>query len=121
MIDWIIIRPIVEEILSHARYSSSVNYNGEPCFLTAYQIAVLVNRTNPSLKGSLSIGGETEVPDSFSRQIAWHLSKDVNNNVYEGRLEIHFLSLNGLDSFIFDGCHRPSLNEFSMFRLLDQS
>lgn len=37
------------------------------------------------------------------------------------RLEIGFLSQNGLESFIFDGCHSPSLNEFSMFRLLDQS
>ena len=119
MTEWIVIRPIVEEILSHARYSSSGNYNGEPCLLTAYQIAVLVNRTNHDLKGSLPIGGENVGPDSFSRQIAWHLSQDLNNNVYEGRLEIRFLSLNGLDSFIFDGCHRPSLNEFSMFRLLD--
>lgn len=65
MTDWIQIRPIVEKILSQARYSSSGNYKGERCFLTAYQIAVLVNNINPTLKGTLPIGGEGVGPDSF--------------------------------------------------------
>ena len=111
-------RPLVKEVLSQARYSSTGNYNGEPCFLTAYQIAVLLNKTDRTLKGTLPIGGEGVGPDSFARQIAWHLSQDFNNKVFDNKLEIQFLSTDGLDSFTFDGGHKPSLSEFSMFRLL---
>lgn len=117
MSDWNIIRPFVAQILQQQHYTNSGNYNGTPCFLTAYQIAVLVNRLNPILKGTLPIGGDGVGPDSFARQIAWHLSDDFNRNVFNGNLEIQFLSLSGLDAFVFDGEHIPSDNEFSMFRL----
>jgi hypothetical protein len=117
MQDWNIIRPIAEQILRQQRYTNSGNYNGEPCFLTAYQIAVLVNQHNPALKGTLPIGGVGVGPDSFARRIAWHLSDDVNRNVHNGNLEIQFLSIAGLDEFRFDGEHHPSADEFSMFRL----
>lgn len=116
MSDWSIIRPFVAQILQQQRYTNSGNHNGTPCFLTAYQIAVLVDRLNPTLKGTLPIGGAGAGSDSFVRQIAWHLADDLNKNVFNGNLEIQFLSLSGLDAFIFDGEHTPSANEFSMFR-----
>jgi hypothetical protein len=118
MSDWNIIRPFVTQILQQQRYTNSGNYHGTHCFLTAYQIAVLVDRMNPTLKGNLPIGGKNVGPDSFARQIAWHLSDDINRNTFNGNLEVQFLSLSGLESFIFDGGHTPSDNEFSMFRLL---
>lgn len=121
MFNWSLVRPIVEQVLRQHRYTNSGNYNGTPCFLTSYQIAVLVNTINGTLKGSLPIGGKGMGPDSFARQIAWHLSDDINKNVFIGNLEIRFLSIDGLDvpnGFTFDGGHVPSTDEFSMFRLI---
>jgi len=119
MKDWNIIRPVVAQILRQQQYTNSGNYNGEPCFLTAYQIAVLVNDHDKTLKdASLPIGGEGVGPDSFARRIAWHLSDDVNKNVFNKKLEIQFLSISGLETFTFDNGHSPSAEEFSMFRLI---
>lgn len=119
MMDWNLIRPIVERELRRQRYTNSGNYNGTPCFLTAYQIAVLVDKEDGTLKGNLPIGGAGVGPDSFARQIAWHLSDDINKDVFSGRLEIQFFSLAGLDGFTFDGEKTPSTNEFSMFRYVE--
>ncbi|MDR1548934.1 MAG: hypothetical protein LBT06_10155 [Hungatella sp.] len=118
MLDWQFIRPIVIHILSQHRYSNSGRYNGTPSFLTAYQIAVLVDAHNPVLKGSLPIGGAFTGPDSFARQIAWHLSDDITKNIFNGSLEMQFFSIAGLDQFTFGGGNIPSANEFSMFRML---
>lgn len=118
MQNWNLIRPIVAQILRQQQYRNSGNYKGTPCFLTAYQIAVLVNTQNPTLRGSLSIGGAGVGPDSFARQIAWHLSDDINRNVFNGSLEIQFLSIAGLDTFTFDDGQIPATDEFSMFRLI---
>lgn len=117
MSDWTQIRPIVKQLLENERNSSSGKYNGERCFITAYQLAVLVAKENTNLKGNLPIGGKGVGPDSFSRQIAWHLSQEIDGEYFEGKLEIGFFSQSGLDEFSFDGGHKPSLNEFSMFRL----
>lgn len=116
MQDWNRIRPLVEKILRQQRYTNSGNYNGTPCFLTAYQIAVLVDQEDRTLKGNLPIGGVGVGHDSFARRIAWHLSDDINKDIFDGKLEIQFLSLAGLDDFTFDGGNRPSTDEFSMFR-----
>jgi len=118
MLDWQLIRPIVIHILSQHRYSNSGRYNGTPCFLTAYQIAVLTDAHNPVLKGSLPIGGALAGPDSFARQIAWHLSDDISKNIFNRRLEMQFFSIAGLDQFTFGGGNIPSVCEFSMFRML---
>lgn len=117
MLDWIQTRPIVKDLLENERNSNSGNYNGERCFLTAYQIAILVDKENPDVRGKLPIGGKGVGPDSFSRQIAWHLSQEIDGEYFEGKLEIGFFSQSGLEDFTFDGGHQPSLNEFSMFRL----
>lgn len=116
MQNWTLIRPLVVEILKQQHYTNSGKYIGTPCFLTAYQLAVLVNEQNPTLKGTLPIGGAGVGPNSFARQIAWHLSDDISKEVFNGDLEIQFLSLSGLETFTFDGGHVPSDNEFSMFR-----
>lgn len=117
MQNWDSIRKIVTEILQQEKYKGSERYTGTPCFLTAYQIAVLVNEKEPSLRGTLPIGGAGVGPNSFAQQIARHLSDDFNKNVFNGSLEIQFLSLAGLDMFTFDGGKIPSTDEFSMFRL----
>jgi hypothetical protein len=118
MQNWNIIRPIVAQILQQQHYTGSGNYNGTRCFITAYQIAVLADRNNPTIRGALPIGGRNVgFNDSFAKQIAGQLSKEVNNGTFPG-LEIGFLSIEGLDSFTFDGGHIPSNDEFSMFRLV---
>jgi len=45
------------------------------------------------------------------------LSKDFNDNHYDGALTRVFFSKNGLEEFKFDGGNETSNNEFSMFRL----
>ena len=120
MQNWNQIQPIVEQVLCNQRFSNSGAHHGEPCFLTAYQIAVLVDRQDTSLKGNLPIGGEGEGGNenrSFTQQIAWFLSKAVNDNEYNGSLERQFFSIDGLDSFTFDGGKTLSQKEVSMFRL----
>lgn len=116
MQNWNLIRPLVVDILKQQRYTSSGNYNGTPCFLSAYQLAALVDKQNSALKGTLKIGGAGVGPDSFAREIALHLSDDINKNVFNGNLEIQFFSMSGLDTFTFDKGHVPSEHEFSMFR-----
>jgi hypothetical protein len=110
------VRPIVMQLLSQQHYTHSGNYHGIRCFLSAYQIAVLVNAQDGTLRGTLSIGGEGEGPDSFARQIAWHLSREMTDGSMSG-LEMQFFSIAGLDAFTFDGGNTPSAPEFSMFRL----
>jgi len=120
MTDWEIVRPIVEDVLKNQRVKNR-NYD-ETCFLTAYQIAVLVDKQDPNLKGALSIGGEGEGgvnKSSFAHKIAWHLSKAVNENYYGGNLERKFFSIDGLDSFAFGGMKTPSVNKFLMFRMIE--
>ena len=120
MKNWNEIKPVVEQVLRRQRFSNSGDHYGERCFLTAYQIAVLVDKQDCSLKGTLPIGGKGEGGEenrSFTQQIAWHLSKAVNDNDYNGLLERQFLSTEGLDSFTFDGGKSPSSNELTMYRL----
>jgi len=120
MLDWEIVRPVAAQVLRKYRYSSAgSSQNGTPCFLTAYQIAVLVDRINPSLKGNLPVGGEDTGPDSFAKQIATRLSNDVDSNLFGGGLIKQFFCTSGLDDFTFNGGHKPSTNTFSMFRLAD--
>jgi len=122
MMDWNLVRPVVAQVLRRQTYTNSGQYHGERCFISPYQIAVLVDRINPALKGSLPVGGEGTGPDSFARRIAWHLSDDYNQNAFNGSLEIQVFSCEGLDGnrkgFLFDGGNVPSPEEFSIFRLV---
>lgn len=121
MKSWDEVRPIVEEILKQQNYTNSGDHHGERCFLTAYQIAVLADKYDQSLKGHLPIGGAGHGNDannkSFLQSIAWHLSKDVNKNTFNGLLERQFLSLKAIDPFVFNVIDIPSVSEVSMFRL----
>jgi hypothetical protein len=120
MRNWNEIRMVVEQVLRQQRCTKSENHYGKPCFLTAYQIAVLVDKVDSKLKGDLVIGGQGEGDkgNSFSQKIAWHLSKDFNDDVFNGSLEIQFLNLKGLNSFTFNDGNTPSVSEVSMFRLV---
>jgi len=84
----------------------------EQCFLTAYQIAVLVKA---KLGLSDPVGGDGKSPHYLSRDIAHELSAMVDNG---DPIERVFFSIKGLDKggFQFDGGTIPSNREFSMFR-----
>lgn len=120
MHNWEEIRPIVEDILQQPHYTGGGEYNATPCFLTAYQIAILVNDVDDTLKGDLQIGGVgIGEHNSFAKQIARHLSKDRKDGAFGNRLEIQFMSRKGIDSFYYGGKESQPVSEFSMFRLLD--
>lgn len=110
MENWPAIRDCISGILRRQ------HYHGTRCFLTAYQIAVLVNEEDSSLRGDLPIGGLYAGPESFASKIARCLSNDVRRKETKG-LEMQFFSMKGLDSFCFDNGNVPSGDEFSMFRI----
>ena len=117
MKNWGQVRPVVVEVLKQQRFTNSGNHYGKPCFLSTYQIAVLVDNRDSTLKGNLPIGGEGEGivsnNQSFAQQIAWHISDDINNKNADD-IEMRFFSKAGLDAFTFRG-KEPSANEFTMF------
>jgi hypothetical protein len=119
MKNWSEVRAIIEEVLRKPKYTnSSSKHDGEWCFLSAYQIAVLVDKQAPTLKGDLPVGGKgegAEINDSLAKQIARNLSKESAEN---DNLEIRFFSIDGLDAFTFNGGRIPTADEFSMFRLI---
>ena len=121
MKNWEQVRPVVEHVLGEQRYSSSGDHKDKFCFLTCYQIAVLVHSQDGALKEEdLPIGGKGEGGDDnrgFAQQIAWHLSRDINQRAYNDSIEMAFFSQVGLDKFTFDVDKQPSANEFSMFRI----
>ncbi|MDD4773227.1 MAG: hypothetical protein PHZ09_06430 [Eubacteriales bacterium] len=113
MENWDVIRSYITNILL------TQNYNGTRCFLTAYQIAVLLDEQNPNLKGDLPLGElGIETSNSFTKQIAWRLSEDIKKNRING-IEKLFLSTKGLESFDFNKEHIPSAKTFSIFRIPD--
>ena len=121
MKNWEQIRPVVEQVLRQQRFTNSGNHHGKLCFLTAYQIAVLVDEHDNTLKGDLPIGGEgmggESNSQSFAQQIALCLSRDISKNLSDDTIEMQFFSRAGLDAFTFDGGKVPSANEFSMFKV----
>ena len=101
---------IVERVLEQ----SGEYENGDRCFLTAYQIAALVNEALPEEERVYPIGGKGSGPDTLAQRIAWYLSNDEQ---IKDRLERRFLSTKGLAVFQFGGENKPSASAFSMFRL----
>ena len=110
MENWAEIRECINGILRRQ------HHHGTRCFLTTYQIAVLVNEKDNSLRGELPIGGMNAGRESFAGKIAKCLSNDIKRNEADG-LEMRFFSMNGLDSFSFDNGNVPSGSECSMFRI----
>ena len=106
------VRSVVVEILNE----SGKYENGEQCFLTAYQIAALVNQKKPDIEREFPTGGKGAGPGTLAQRIAWHLSDD---KYFEGKIEKAFLSIKGLEAFKFSGDNEPSNKEFSMFRLIN--
>ena len=84
----------------------------EQCFLSAYQIAVLVKK---KLGLSDPVGGDEQAPHYLSRDIAHKLSTMTEDGE---PIERAFFSTKGLDKggFQFDGESVPSSSSFSMFR-----
>jgi len=84
----------------------------EQCFLSVYQIAVLVKE---KLGLRDPVGGDEQAPHRLSRDIAHKLSTMADNGE---PIERAFFSTKGLDKggFQFDGESVPSSSSFSMFR-----
>lgn len=117
--DWPILRKELVEILKEAEQFHSGSDN-KKCFLTAYQLAVLLYKKNKPLVINSScpnnIGGKGEGSyNSLSRYIANMLAKDLKKDVI-----VEFLNISGLEQFSFrdeDGIIKePSNTCFSMFR-----
>ena len=124
---WVEIRRHIVNILSEEWYRKRGKHYRKPCFLTAYQLAVLLTKfldaedpDLPDLRREMvdNVGGKgTTGPNSAANQIAWHLVKDLNGGCND--IEHQFFSLSGLDKngFMFDNGEVPYENEFSMFRI----
>lgn len=111
MENWPVIRDYINRILRNQ------HYHGIRCFLTAYQIAVLVNEEDSSLKGDLPIGGLKTGPESFAKHIAKCLTNDIRRKETKG-LEMQCLSKKGPNLFCFHDGHVQSGVEFSRFRII---
>jgi hypothetical protein len=121
MRDWkLFVRPVIAEILRQQHYdNNNSNYNNASCFISSYQVAVLADRQDSTLRGNLPIGGEGVGGCSFAQKIAWHLSDEINRHTAFGnQLEIQFYSRTGLEAFTFNDGRIPSTNEFSIFRIV---
>jgi hypothetical protein len=117
--EWKLVRQSVIDILEAIEPSET----GERCFISAYQIAVLLvknNNGNLPIAG-LGIGGKGEgVRKSLSQQVANKLSVAFSKNSILN-LEMRFFSTDGLEQFSFRNekglLREPSKANFSMFRI----
>lgn len=115
--DKVKIKDVLIEILQNAKRYVSKTRN-ESCFLSAYQLAVLLNKNHKALIRSSNcpsnIGGKGEgEQSSLSQYIASILTED-------SRVEIGFFNTEGLEQFSFKDekniLSQPSNECFSMFR-----
>ena len=111
------------DILREADKFHSDNYI-EPCFLTAYQLAVLLYKKNKPLvlrsNCPHNIGGKGEGSyTSLSQFIANSLARDIRSGKAPN-IEIEFINISGLEQFSFLDekgiISQPSNKCFSMFR-----
>lgn len=114
MQNWNSVRPMIEEILGQYKYTQ--RKHDEYCFLTAYQIAALLDKKDPAIKGCLSVGGDGDGA-SLAQQLSRQLATDINRERDACCVELAFFSIAGLDSITFADNQTPSNCEFSMFRL----
>jgi hypothetical protein len=127
--NWEVIRGEIVEILKEAEHYHSENTD-KTCFLSAYQLAVLLYKKNKTLIKNSScpknIGGKGEGEyNSLSQYIANSLSKDIKNGPLTGIVSHEFLNISGLEQFSFLDekkiISQPSNICFSMFRYLVQN
>ena len=116
-----IIRDYIEEILKQVKLFDAK----ERCFLSAYQIAVLLNRDyKQQIKGlgiPHNIGGKGEGEyNSLSQYIAGFLAQEIKNG-YD-KVAIEFFNRVGLEQFSFRDENKvlsePSNDCFSMFKYI---
>ncbi|HOP11640.1 MAG TPA: hypothetical protein PK629_09145 [Oscillospiraceae bacterium] len=125
--DWAKIREALIEILKSVDHYRSENKD-ETCFLTAYQLAVLLNKESSTLvknsKCHKNIGGKSEGKNySLSQYIAIQLSQDIKDENIDN-VEMRFFNIDGLEQFSFldekKTISQPSNTCFSMFRYIGQ-
>ena len=93
---------------------SNHKHSGETCFLTAYQLAYLIDERNPAIKGDLPIGGKGEGDKHESGlSLAWYVAQFLAR---DSRFDRQWLCCGKKDSFTFNGIS-PSDKTFSMYRL----
>lgn len=127
--DWDIMRNELVEILKEAEQYHSENYD-QTCFLSAYQLAVLLNKRNRKLILNSSypknIGGKGEGSyNSLAQYIANSLSRDIknsHNDSFKDVVTMEFFNTSGLEQFYFLDekgiISQPSNTCFSMFRYI---
>lgn len=116
----------IESILKNKAMTGEYEYKGnmEHCYISAYQLAVLLDKNYRQLLDNLNypskIGGRgLGEHNSLAMRIARDLSAEINNNLHFD-IEIAFFCINELEQFSFrDEKHilrEPSEKCFSMFR-----
>lgn len=125
--DWDAIRDELIEILKEAEQFHSENYD-KTCFLSAYQLAVLLYKRNKNLVINSSffnnIGGKGDgSKNSLAQYIALSLSRDIKRTdeaSLKDEVEMAFFNTSGLEQFSFLDekgiISQPSNTCFSMFR-----
>ncbi|MDR2174564.1 MAG: hypothetical protein LBO82_01330 [Synergistaceae bacterium] len=101
----------VIELLRGCRYTGG--NRDEACFLSPYQIAVLLVENGLADK---KIGGRGQGSGTLAEEVALNLSKYVDTNSAP-KLERGFFSIKGLEKFSFDGDKEPSSETFAVFRI----
>lgn len=121
----------IKKVLTNNEMSGEYEHNRdmEHCFISAYQLAVLLDKNYRPLLDSLNypknIGGKSlGTHDSLAKRIANDLSKEINNNS-QSDIEIAFFCTNELEQFSFRDekgiLREPSNDCFSMFRCKDKN
>lgn len=114
----------IKEILENVEMYGNDKKNMKRCYISAYQLAILLDKNNRPLLDSLGysqdIGGKgLGTHDSLAKRIARDLSAEFNNNL-QSDIEIAFFCTNELEQFSFrdekDILREPSGKCFSMFR-----
>lgn len=124
--NWDSVRDELVDILKEAEQYHSENYD-KTCFLSAYQLAVLLYKKNRTLiKNSITpknIGGKGDGSyTSLSQYIANSLSRDIKSGPLKEIIAIEFFNICGLEQFSFldekGNLSQPSNTCFSMFRYI---
>lgn len=116
----------IKAILANKEMAGEYEHDGihKHCFISAYQLAVLLDKNYRTLLDSLSypkkIGGRgLGEHDSLAKRIARDLSAEIKNNL-QFEIEIAFFCTNKLEQFSFrdeENILREASNDcLSMFR-----
>lgn len=94
----------IREILSEVKYRSNPNHHFGTPFVTAYQLAIELNKRYPAISNELGykVGGQgTNEQNSLSQYIALQLSRNIKSGRTQD-IEGAFLSNSNLNDILFN-------------------